>query len=87
MGVEKEIKKDGINLDESKNEIYLKLTQSDKDDIIDYLREYGIVINHARDNRDFDYTFEMHETKRHNVNKGGIAHKGPQALDGMKRGE
>lgn len=44
-------------------------------------------IYHARDNRDFDYTFEMQETKRHNANKGGIAHKGPQALDGMKRGE
>lgn len=81
------IEKDGINLAESKNEIYLKLTQSDKDDIIDYLREEGIVIHHARDNRDFDYTFEMQETKRHNANKGGVAHKGPQALDGMKRGE
>jgi hedgehog/intein hint domain protein len=81
------IEKDGINLAESKNEIYLKLTQSDKDDIIDYLREEGIVIHHARDNRDFDYTFEMQETKRHNANKGGVAHKGPQALDGKKKGE
>ena len=51
------------------------------------LREEGIVIHHARDNRDFDYTFEMQETKRHNANKGGVAHKGPQALDGKKRGE
>lgn len=29
----------------------------------------------------------MQETKRHNANKGGVAHKGPQALDGKKRGE
>lgn len=84
---EKIIKKDGIDLTKPENEIYLKLTQSDKDDIIDYLREEGIVIHHVRDNRDFDYTFEMQETKRHNANKGGVAHKGPQALDGKKRGE
>lgn len=84
---EKIIKKDGIDLTKPENEIYLKLSQKNNKKIIDYFREDGIVINHARDNRGFDYTFEMHETKRHNVNKGGIAHKGPQALDGMKRGE
>lgn len=84
---EKIIKKDGIDLTKPENEIYLKLSQKNNKKIIDYFREDGIVINHARDNRSFDYTFEMHETKRHNVNKGGIAHKGPQALDGMKRGE
>lgn len=53
------IEKDGINLAESKNEIYLKLSQKNNKKIIDYFREDGIVINHARDNRGFDYTFEM----------------------------
>ena len=36
---------------------------------------------------EYGETIEMQETKRHNANKGGVAHKGPQALDGKKRGE